>query len=423
MNVPPGSYGSSITIEEVTGSRKWSVTLAGAGLPHQGAGWETDHRSPTEFYPGNFTQGTQQVIGPKEGPSHWTGIWRRTMLLRSPATITPGGQPTQTATPSTLADFLEELLLGGARLRVTWTQTKNEYVGTTQSGPFTYQKVREGRPSHHGFFPLTGDDIKWDITWSWVSRGGTQQKAVSTRDGDSSSNAAQVQSSLTDAIALTGTLSPQSATNPLLPLSATPLTLGQLETLDASFLSLSFGFNASLISLQAGFGVTADVGLSSSTDTGQVNNSVLSLSVDTIGTCNDFVDAVGQMPVETMSQSDYAGDQAYAALAAAQQVLQAWGVRDAAQKAATKARILASTNPGGGQKGRQQTSSTGPGQILAVYRTRDGDTPQALAMFFYQNADKAKSIMAANHLPLGQPSFPTGTLLMIPVLRSSSTSS
>lgn len=422
----PGTYGSSITIEEVTGSRGWSVTLLGAGLPHQGAAWGLKNRIPTDFYPGNFTQGTQQVIGPKEAPSHWTGVWKRTLLLRSPATITPGGQPTHTATPWTLADFLEQLALGGARLRVTWTQTKTELIpgaspGSTflTNGPFTYQKVREGRVAELTYTPMTGDDIKWDLSWTWVGRGASMQKAVSTRDGDSAANSAQVQSALTDAINLTGTLAPQAASNPLLPLSASPDTLGEYEQISPDFLLLSTGLNESLFTLQVGFGQTSDVGDSLDTDPSQINNSVLNLSVDTIGTVNLFTDQVGQMPFEILSTSDLAGDVAFAAGVAVDQVTQAWLVREAAQKAATKARLLASMNPGGGVKGVQQTSSTGPGQVLKVYRTRQGDTPQRVARKFYGNADRALDLMQANHLPLGQPSFPPGTVLMVPVLRSS----
>ena len=440
MNIPAGSYGSSITIDEITGSRGWSITLLGAGLPHQGAAWGAENRIPTEFYPGNFTEGTQQVIGPKESPSHWTGVWKRTLLLRSPAFITPGGQSVETATPSTLADFFEQILLGGARLRITWTQTKIEYVpgaspGSTftQTGMLSYQKVREGRASKWDFTPMTGDDIKWDVSWKWASRGGSQQKVVSTRDSDASSSTAAVSSAITDALTLTGTLSPQAAANPLVPFSAVPLTLGTYETVAPGFIGLSLGLNAGLFSLQTSFSLTATVSLSIGGVGGgidgsggasytQVNNSILNLSIETVSTVNTFSDQVGQIPFEVLSTSVQATDVAYAGGIASAQVYQAWAVREAAQNAATKARILASTNPGGGAKGVQQTSATGTGQLLGVYRTRDGDTPQRVARNWYGNADKAGDLLRANHLPLGQPSFVSGTVLLIPVLRSSSAS-
>jgi hypothetical protein len=427
MTMGGGSYGSSITIEEVTGTRKWSITLVGAGLPHQGVGWGIENRIPTNWYPGNFTEGTQQVIGPTEADTHMTGIWRRTLLLRSPATITPGGQATQTATPGTLSDFLEQLAIGGARLRVTWTQTKTELVpgatpgGTvTPSGPTQYQKVREGRIKSFMCTPLTGDDIKWDVTWTWVGRGaGVMQKGVSSRDSEATSSAAAVQSAITDALNLTGVLAPSSAQNPLVPLSASPDTLGQLETLDPDFVDLSAGFNADLLTLQTSFSLSTSIGLSINTTPSQINNSVLNLSVDAVATCNDFTDAVGEVPFEVMSTSDDASDVAFAAGVAAGQVLQAWTLRANAQAAATKVRAALTTNPGGGAAGVQTTAGQGPGQLLGVYRTREGDTPQRVAKHWYQNADRALDLLQANHLPLGTPYFSPGTVLLIPALRSS----
>ena len=427
MSTPGGTYGSSLVIEEVTGTRLWSVTLTGSGLPHQGAGWGVENRVPTEFYPGNFTEGTQQVIGPKEAPSHFTGIWRRTMLLRSPAVITPGGQETQTATPGTLADFIEQLIIGGARLRVTWTQTKTELIpgatpGSTYtpSGPQQYQKIREGRATKFEVTPLTGDDIKWDISWSWVGRAnGVQQTAVSTRDGDTSASTAAVQSAITDALNNTGTSSPQAASDPLYPLSATPDTLGLYESFSPAFLSLSLGLNTSLLAIQLNLTGTTTVANSIDSQPSQINNSVLNLSVDTVATVNGFTDALGRIPFEVLTVSDQETDVAYAAASAATQAQNAWIIREAALATAQRARLLASTNPGGGQKGVQQTSSTGAGQILGVCRTRDGDTPQSIARQWYGDADRALDLCQANHIPLGQPSFPTGTVLMIPVLRSS----
>jgi hypothetical protein len=114
----------------------------------------------------------------------------------------------------------------------------------------------------------------------------------------------------------------------------------------------------------------------------------------------------------------YEEDICFAAAHAAAVIQSAWTVRAAALTAAAKARQLASTNPGSGQKQSQQTQGTGPGQILAVYRTRQGDTPQRVARMFYSNADRALDLLQANHLPLGQPSFAPGSVLIIPVLRS-----
>jgi len=420
--IPVGSVGSSLTIDEFSGSRNWSLTLIGAGLPHQGAGWGTENRIPTDFYPGNFARGTQQVIGPKEPPSHWNGIWRRTLLSRSPATITPGGQSQQTGTPSDLADFFDQLVLGGALLQVTWTATKYEYDHGQQGAAQSYQIVRQGRVKKFEYFPLTLDDWKWEVEWTWVGRGGSQQKAVSARDSDSSSAAAAVQAAITDALEDTGDTSDDAADDPLVPFSALPTTLGLYETLGAGFFGLSFGFNASLVTLQASFGLSVSLGFSATVSTSQSAGSLLSVSVDCTDTCDAFTDSVGEMPFEVMSASDDASDQCYAAAAAATQVAAAWNVAQAAQAAAAKARILASQNPGGGAKGAQQTSSTGAGQTLGAWTTRAGDTPMSVARKWYGNPDRALELLQANHLPLGTPSFVPGTVLMVPILGSPSAS-
>jgi phage tail protein X len=424
-----GSYGSSITIEEITGSRRWSVTLVGAGLPRQGLAFGASNRVPTEFYPGNFAQATQQVIGPKEDPSRMEGIWRRTMLLRSPATITPGGSDTLTATPTTLWTFLETLLLGGARLQVTWTATKTEQIpnaspgGTTTAGNAEmFQVVRVGRAAKWTFTPLTMDDVKWEIEWAWSGRGGTQQAVVATRDGDDSAAAAAVQSSLQDALNLVGQISPSSSATPLVPLSASIFTLGVTETISPVLTGLFAGFNTSLISIQTSYDATGDVSDSTDGDPVQLQASVLNLTSDTMVTCNGFTDSVGEVPFELMSTSDDVGDIAMAADAAAQAVEAAWNARAAAQAAFVNAQLLASANPGGGTVGQTQTQAAGAASLLAVYRTCDGDTPQRVAMRYYGDADRAYDLLQANHLPLGTPSFPTGTVLMIPVLRSSASS-
>lgn len=422
MSISSSTIGSSVTIEEVTGSRGWSMTLVGAGLPHQGAGWGSENRIPTEFYPGNFANGTQQVIGPKEGPTHMEGVWRRTMLLRSPATL----NGTMSATPADIWNFLESLSLGGARLRVTTTLTKTEQVPgatpggtTTPSGPTQYQIIREGRMRTCRHIPLTQDDIRWEIEWRWVGRGGAlQQTAVSTRDGGSTATTAQVQSAITDTTNLTGTSSPAAAQNPLVPLSATPDTLGEYETIAPGMISLFGGLNADLLQLQVQFGQTSSLAVSLGETPSQINNSVLNLSVSTAATVNAFTDTAGQQPFEVQSSSVYEEDICFAAAHAAAVIQSAWTVRAAALTAAAKARQLASTNPGSGQKQSQQTQGTGPGQILAVYRTRQGDTPQRVARMFYSNADRALDLLQANHLPLGQPSFAPGSVLIIPVLRS-----
>jgi hypothetical protein len=66
----------------------------------------------------------------------------------------------------------------------------------------------------------------------------------------------------------------------------------------------------------------------------------------------------------------------------------------------------------------QNGSSTRVGDILAVVVTHDGDTMNRLSQRFYKTPDHAQDICQANRLPWHQGAVPTGTILLIPALRT-----
>src|ERR1700722_1773414 len=119
--------GSVITIAETSGTQARRVSLIGSALPDWGASWKTSQKVVTDWYPGNGTTATQQVLGPREMPSTWEGQWRRNMMVRAPSSFGSAAQTDQPcATPATLRDFLDLVFFQGARLQVTWTVTKEE---------------------------------------------------------------------------------------------------------------------------------------------------------------------------------------------------------------------------------------------------------------------------------------------------------
>jgi hypothetical protein len=413
--------GSALVIAEVTGTNRRTAVLVGAGLPFQGAGWKTGNRVPTDWYPGNGVEATQQVLGPKELPSTWEGVWRRNMLLRSPCFITsPGGQQIKTATPSILKDFLDSLFWNGARLRVSWLQTKIEVTNPlfiSQIATFGVQSlgttikakiVREGRAKEWEFNPERSDDIKWTVSWEWVSRGQAQlQKAVSTRDDDPSALAAQVTGGVNDVVNLINTPS--------------TLSLGQLEAFAKLPLTIANNFSRQILALQSRFQQIVGIGLTLAETPAQLANETLNLATNTVAIVNQTRQQFGEVPAELNAQGGRFVDVMRATNFQGQVYEAARTLGRTAQASATKSRIVASTNPGGGVKGSQQTAATTAAQILAVYRAKDTDTPQTVAAKFYGNADQALAILQANHLPYGLTAFVGNPVLIIPRLGAGAT--
>jgi nucleoid-associated protein YgaU len=73
----------------------------------------------------------------------------------------------------------------------------------------------------------------------------------------------------------------------------------------------------------------------------------------------------------------------------------------------------------GGNRGEismREASNAKKGDIIAVYVTKAGDTPQSIAKRFYKNPDHNLDILRANRLPWTTPTFRPGTILVIPQL-------
>ena len=394
-------HGSVLLIEEVSGTRGRKVTLLGPGLPFQGAGWETGLRAPTDWYPGNGVEATQQVIGPFEMPSSWEGVWRRNMLAKTPSllTATAGGQDTPVTIPFALKTFLDTLFLSGARLRVSWINQKAEQdIFGNVGQPKSYKIVREGRATKWGFNPDRADDIKWHVEWTWVSRGQAQlQKTVSTRDEDSTALSTQLTAGINDATNLTQ-----------------PLTLAGLLSIAQAPLALMTNLNRKLLQAESRISQVADAALEVASTPAQIANSALDIATNTMSVCRQFQQQFGWIPLEYQSTSDYANDLATQGKAGAAVYESTRTLARNAQQSRVRAQSILSTNPGGGGATSQQTIATGAIRIIAVYRTKQGDTPQNIAARFYGSADRALDLLRANHMPWGQTGFDVGTVLLVP---------
>ena len=436
--------GSVITIAEISGDQARRVSLIGPSLPTWGASWKTSQKVVTDWYPGNGTTATQQVLGPREMPSTWEGQWRRNMMVRAPSTFGSSGQSDQpVATPSTLRDFLDLMFFQGARLQVTWTVTKEEVDPSTGDvSAYQFQTIRTGRASEWDFPHDDIDDIHWSIKFDWDGRGGTQQVAASTRDTDVATLGSAVVSGIASALVLTQTTSAffsvsvglslsaggsfgfgvvaGGSGNPAgIPLAATSTTLGRLETVAPALLSAVATFSQNLLKIQSRYNqATAIANKLKTTPIAQSQN-VVAMCTTTIVTCNNFKQALSAVPFELDVQAGSSfADSIRTAKFVADLVTQAQQLADTAQATRTKALPRISSNPGGGIVSGQQTNALTAAGLIAVYTTKAGDTPQEIARQYYGSAEQALFLLRANHLPWGLPVFAGGDVLVVPALTS-----
>lgn len=414
------SYSSSLTIEElgVGGGRQARVVvLAGGGLPLMGAAWKSSNKVTTTWYPGN-TSGSQQVIGPREMPSSWDGVWKRTILPKSGCTTTDedGGESPIIA-PSQIIEALEDIFRGGYRLRVTWAVATDE-SDSTQDQTANGSVVREGRAVDWEFKFDRWQDVNWSITFDWASRGTAPLATVAVRAKSIADSANALQAS-SDALATMLTSLIQ-ASNPNVTRSASSFSLGQLESLadlpQAYMTQIQTAVNRQTGQIQQLAAIVAKVGA----EPDQLKSSAMGIARDIIASANGTLDILGQQGAEQQSKKSTVSSvvragvyfsnvaQAYADL-----VAEAYAVLVALGRISPSATSLAGELP------RTQATAS-PSDIIALYVTRQGDTPSSISKAYYQTTDHGVDILKANRLPWYQATFTPGRPLIIPRLSSTS---
>src|SRR5579859_93033 len=407
-----GSYSSTLTIEELdaaSGSVARSLLLQGGGLPLQGANWGVENALDTTWYPGNGDEGTQQILVPKELPSSWTGEWRRPMLGRTPATFTD-----ETGTPSTIVDpyqlwlAFESIVRGGQRLRVTWAVDGS-------SSDKRGKVVREGRAKKLNVKVTRLQDIEWEVEWHWVGRGARTQKAAAVRDDSLVAAAAALNVAVTNLVSLANSPSFLSS-NTLARLSASALTLGQLEALaNAPFVAFK-SLTRSLQRIATSVQRVADIATGVVTEPEAIAANAVDFARNAVGLVNTYVVQLSRTPTETLALKASVTDMLRAAnyfgrtAESAQQI--------AANAQAIDAALRKKLFPPGlsGQTSPQSTSNATVNDVVAMYVTKDGDTPQRISQRFYRTPDHGVDILKANRLPWYQATFPRGQVLVIPAL-------
>lgn len=405
------NYSSTLSVEELssdTGSSSRIVQLVGGGLPLMGAEWAGENKLVTKWYPGNADEATQQNLGPRELPSSWSGDWRRTVLSRTPCTLLDGGGATLVVDPSVLRDALEDIFRVGRRLRVTWS------VDGGAPGA-TGKVVREGRAGKWKFKHTRMQDIEWEVTFEWVGRGGTSQKVASTRD-DSLSGAQAALAVAANAVGNLALAASFSNVRTTIPLSASSFSLGQLEAFANGPLN---AFKSVTSQIQAGMSKLNQLGDVVATIRGMPDAfkaQASAIAADVAEQARQFTDKIGATPGELQSATSRPADvaRAYATLgraAGATSIV-------ARQASALASSVRARAHGNAPLQGRQspQAHTLRPQDVKATYVTKRGDTPSRLSSKFYGTPDHAVDILLANRLPLYQPTFAPGKVLIIPTL-------
>lgn len=384
-----------------------------------GAAWGGKNRVTTTWYNGNGDSASQQTLGPTEVPSKWNGDWRRTLLGASDqAVLTVNGIDTVIVDPSDLRDTLEDIFRTGLRLRVVWSVYKLVGInGTTtqeSGGPIreTFSNVRldkkivrEGRATEWEFKHTRAEDIEWDVTFDWASRGGaTVAPLTSTRSDTVATSTGALESAVS-------ALKNAQALSQLTP--ASHLTLGQLQAFANAPTVLVKGLTRQITQIEHQVGQIVDIAKTLADQPTQIANLAANLATNTLAIANDNIKKIANIPVEYQTTGRKVSD----ALKAYKQNRQ---VTDLTEKIASSAQAFAVAvrrtrfNSGGGVLPNSSTSD----QIQRVYITRDGDTPQRISQNFYKTPDHGVDILKANRLPWHTATFTKGKILIIPVLSS-----
>lgn len=405
------SYQSSIIIQELSASgdtQGRQLILSGSALPFMGSEWAMKLVAPTTWYPGNGDEGTQQVMGPQEMPSKWSGDWRRTMISGEAVTfIDENGNTVSVVDPIDLWNITETMARGGARLRVTWM-----VVGDSSGS--NGRVVREGRMTELHFKPIRIQDIEWEITFEWMSRGSkTLQKVSDARAPTLAANSAAFLNKLNE-------LNNAALKASLQQFKPGQLTLGQIEALANYPTDLTDSLARQLQQITSQVGDLVNIAKAIKTQPAQVQNRATDLGNNTTAQVNNFQDALSQRGPEQLTRDHTVADVIRAHKTFGTTADSARALATVSQAFTTS---LTTQIQSASSQGRINPGRLGPaGQVDSVYLVKTGDTPQSISQKFYKTPDHAVDILRANKMSWYTPTLLPGKVLFIPALPTNSAS-
>jgi hypothetical protein len=389
---------STIVIEELEGRRR-TLTLVGPALPLRGATWGGEQRLVTTFPPGKGGEATQQVLGAIEEPSEWEGVWNTTRMVAAPSILRSNGQDQQITRAFTLMSTFEDIARSGALLRVTWA-TENRKIS------------REGRVGTYKFPVDREDDIRWNASFVWTSRGSgndTAPAAQASEDVEASVRA--MNRALTDLQSAIVGASVQSV-DPNVPSSPSFVTLGQLEQLANVPKTFIEGVSNTAARLRTTVSRTVSVIEAARNQPAEVAQVAGTAARETSAELLAVQKRMGRIPPETLTDagapaSGVARNAAYFALVAGKNDVVL--MRALETEAAARKRVRAAEAARGVDQTRAQ-------DVVTTVYARAGDTFAKLAARYYGTADLAAALARANGLPPYQVSPVVGSQVIVPRL-------
>ena len=269
--------------------------------------------------------------------------------------------------------------------------------------------MREGRCKKLAAGYRTVSTLEWEVEFEWAGRGKTTPRVVPTRANSAVSQSAAYSAAIQNLIGVN-----TSVENALL--LPTTSTLGQLGALASAPARLASSINASMQQLQANLTDIVSVAQGSSSQSASTQQLAVNHARNSMQQAAGVAQTLSQQGIETLSgKSDARSvlrahalfgdlqDQARLAARAAQAYYQQ-----------LRATLPYAAAPLTGETSRQM--SPPPGSLLAVYATRQGDTPKRISQNFYGTPDHDVDLLKANRLAWMTPTFPPGTILIVPVL-------
>lgn len=161
----PESDGGTFTIRELTGDKR-TIVLSEHALPRRPLDISGKHRVETTWHAGSPVA-TQQACGAEEEPLVCTGFWKTVFLSRGEVEASGRGVG-DVYSAQTLAELVDDIRLKGQDVEVTWNHIVR--VG----------KLTRFRQQWH-----TVEDVEWEITFDWQSKG-QDARITSTRSTSAS---------------------------------------------------------------------------------------------------------------------------------------------------------------------------------------------------------------------------------------------
>jgi hypothetical protein len=397
---------SVLTIEEQTGQKR-RLSLKGGGLPFRGASFAGETVVSTTWNNGN-PEATQQVLVSKEVPSDWEGQWRTTQLLGTPCEYDGPDGFHHVGLAYELVQLFEQIRIAGQLLRVTWTnevQRKNNEGGN--GALHSHRQTRLGRLT--GFDPSYDnlDDIRWKMTFDWVSRGDTTPKSVDFRGEDliaATRDAIQKQDAVAKAVAqnLLRSLEAQGFRRKNY---ASTFTLGQLEQIANSPIEMVDSFARTANAVSNRLKKVGDLVLKVRAIPFAIAGRALDVANNAVSVATSFSDNISQKCPEqqmlgTKLSSLTRTASYFSDVQTQSQLMEAANSRLAQQARLRKSELAGQAQP--------RVNSPKNGDLIAVHLPRDGETMVTISDKYYK-ADLSAELAKANALPantIRPPRFP-----------------